>query len=70
MEYKTMKKQIILIKFLKKYPNKWHSYATDRDTIECICATANIGILKLNEHGQMRLKSIVKANDFLRVRDI
>jgi len=58
-------KQTKLIKFLVKYPNEWHTYAKDKETVGVICACYNLGVLKLNQYGQMRLKSLIRARQFL-----
>lgn len=60
-----MKAQIKLIKFALKYAGKWHSYATDRETVGVICATVNLGIIKLNQFEQFTLKSEFHATQFL-----
>ena len=61
----TIKTQQALIRFLMKYPDTWHSYADDRETVNLVCATSNLGILKVNDYGQMKLKSRDKAHQFL-----
>jgi len=50
-----------------KYPG-WHSFADDRETVAVVCATHNLGIIKVNEHSQFRLKSEFWANQFLNYR--
>ena len=59
------KKQKHLVNFLIKYSNNWNSYSQDHETVSLVCACYNLGILKLNEFGQMKLKSIDRANQFL-----
>ena len=54
-----------LIEFALKYSDKWHSYSPDYHTVGLICATSNLGIIKLNEHGQFALKCKEKALRFL-----
>lgn len=58
-------RQKTLIEFACKYPT-WHTYSTDLKTMELICATANLGIIKINGHGQFILKSHEKAERFLK----
>lgn len=60
----SIKTQKTLVKFLRKYPESWHSFASDRATIEDVCATANLGILTV-KGDQMILKSAEKADMFL-----
>ena len=60
----TIKTQQALIRFLMKYPDTWHSYADDRDTVETVCATSNLGILTI-KGDQMILKSRDAAHQFL-----
>ena len=61
----TKKAQTKLVNFALKYPGKWHSYTTDYHTVNLICATANLGIIKVNETDQFALKSKEKALRFL-----
>ena len=63
-----MNKQRKLIHFLLKYPNEWHSYSTDKETVNLVCATSNLGILEVNEFHQMKLKSEEKALRFISYR--
>ena len=59
------KHQKNLIKFVVKHP-EWHSYSDDKLTIETVCATVNLGIIEIDtRYNQMRLKSLIKANDLL-----
>ena len=60
----SMKTQKALIKFLRKYPDKWHSFHGDRETVSDVCATANLGILTVIGD-QMILKSAEKADMYL-----
>lgn len=53
-----------MIQFASKYPG-WHSFAKDKRTVEHLCANVNLGILKINQFDQFRLKSIRKAQAFL-----
>lgn len=55
-----LKKQLDAINFLLKYPDKWHSF--NQDITEIIYSLVNLGIVKIN---QFRLKSPIKANQFL-----
>ena len=57
--------QITTAKFLRKHPGKWHSFATDRVTVESVCGLHNLGIAKVNDFGQMRLRSADKADRFV-----
>jgi hypothetical protein len=50
--------------FLLKYPGKWHSYATNKPTVEIVCALVNLGIAKVNQFDQFRLKSIDAAERY------
>jgi len=59
-----MKTQKALVKFLRKYPEAWHSFASDRETVSDVCATANLGILTV-KGDQMILKSAEKADTYL-----
>ena len=63
-----MNKQFKLIKFLLQYPNEWHGYAADKETVSLVCATKNLGILEINEFNQMKLKSEEKALRFISYR--
>ena len=60
----SMKTQKALVKFLRKYPEAWHSFSHDKQTIEDVCATANLGILTI-KGDQMILKSADKADMYL-----
>jgi len=61
-----MTKQAKLIKFLLNCPvNTWHTFAKDYQTVSLVCATSNLGILKVNQHGQMAVKCKTAANRFL-----
>ena len=59
------KSQQKLIKFALKYADKWHTFADDRETVGIVCSTANLGIIKINDYGQFKLKSEAAANQFL-----
>ncbi len=59
------KSQRKLVEFAIKHPGKWHSYYDNRETVEIVCATHNLGIIKVNEFGQFRLKSEEAARRFL-----
>ena len=58
------KRQIHLVKFALKYPDDWFNYSKDWDQVDLMCATSNLGIIKLKD-GQFKLKSAIKAQDFL-----
>ena len=64
----SMKTQIALVKFLRKYPEAWHSFASDRETVTDVCTTSNLGILTVKGN-QMILKSADKADMFLSSHD-
>ena len=59
-----MTKQETLVRFAWKYRDKWHTYATDYETVSLMCATANLGIIEL-KGGMFTLKSVDKARQFL-----
>jgi len=62
------KKLLNLVKFAVKYTG-WQSYAKDSETVQLVCAAANLGILELSDISrQFRLKSPTKANDFIAAR--
>ena len=63
----SRKTQIALVKFLRKYPETWHSFAADLETVSDVCATSNLGILKI-KGDQMILKSKTAADLFLAAR--
>jgi hypothetical protein len=57
------------IKFFLKYPDKWHSYAKDYETVNLICCLVNLSILHhketpLNEHNQVKINPF-NANLYL-----
>lgn len=52
-------------KFLLRHPDKWHSFARDYDTVDVICACVNLGIAKLNDCGQFKLKSKEAAERYV-----
>ena len=54
-----------LVTFAIKYAGKWHGYSTDYHTVNLVCATANLGIIKVNDYDQFTLKSKEKAERFL-----
>ncbi len=55
-----------MAKFMLTYGDKgWQSFASDSLTVECVCALHNLGIVRVNEFGQMRLISREKACRFL-----
>jgi len=65
-----MKAQYKLVRFLLKYPDEWHSFASDKETAGIVCATSNLGILEVNEFNQMKLKSEEKALTFISYQSI
>ena len=42
------------IRFFLKYP-KWHSYSSDKKTVEQICYLVNLSILNHNDHKQVKV---------------
>ena len=59
-------RQVRLIKFALEHSGSWHTYSTDYNTVEQVCAAVNLGIIKLNQCGQFKLKSHSHACQFLR----
>lgn len=47
------KREKDLMKFLAKYPGKWHSFASDKETVEIVCALHNRRDCRVNEFHQM-----------------
>jgi hypothetical protein len=43
----------------------WHDYVRNSASVEAVCASVSLGILKVNEHGQFALRSHEKAMRFL-----
>ena len=64
----AVRAQIKATKFLLKYDG-WQSYATDHDTVEMVCALANLGVAKVNQFDQFALASQEKAERWLRGHD-
>ncbi len=62
------RKQVELARFLVKYPDKWHTFHADRETVELVCAAVNLGIARINDFGQMQLKSAEHATRFIAAR--
>lgn len=58
------KHQKKMINFVLNYDG-WQTYSTDKLTVEIVCSLVNLGILKLNNFGQMKLKSREHANRFM-----
>lgn len=54
-----------MARFLMRYPDKWHSYASGHDTVEQVCGLVNLGIAEINDSAQMRLKSPEKAARYI-----
>lgn len=51
--------------FALKYPDSWHSFASDRETVESVCAAHNLGIVEVSTiSNQFRLKSAEKARRY------
>lgn len=63
------KNQTDLVAFALRYPDKWHSFADNLRTTSIVCATQNIGIIRVNEFGQFRLACADKAQRFLNSRE-
>ena len=59
------KGQLDLVKFALKYPNAWHSFADDKNTVELICATVNLRIIEINDCEQFKLRSRFNAELFI-----
>ena len=57
-------KQQKLVKFALKYADKWHHFAKDYETVSLICATSNLGIIKVDDD-MFVLKSANAARMFL-----
>ena len=53
-----------MVKFLRKYEGSWHTFASDLETVEVVCALSNLGIAEIRGD-QMILKSREKADRFL-----
>ena len=51
--------------FLMKYPDKWHSYNPNFKTVSIVCALVNLGIAKVNEFNQFKLKSKSHASQYI-----
>ena len=62
-----MNHQRVMIKFLRKYPGKWHSFAADRQTVELVCSLHNLGIATV-KGDQFILRSAEKADQYLNAR--
>ena len=63
-----LKRQLHLISFALKHKGEWHTFSDDKQTVELICATHNLGIIKVNEFQQFTLKSEFNANLFINAR--
>ena len=57
-------KQKKAVKFFLKYADKWHSYASDYETVNIICSLVNLGILNHNEYNQVKVNKF-NANLYL-----
>jgi len=57
-------KQKEAVKFFLKYADKWHSYASDYETVSIICSLVNLGILNHNENKQVKVREF-NANLYL-----
>jgi hypothetical protein len=44
-----------LIHFAAKYPDKWHAFAQDYQTVDIVCACANCGLIVLNDFNQFKI---------------
>jgi hypothetical protein len=50
--------QLRLLKFALRYPNEWHSYGSDRSTVNAVRALARLELLELSPVSrQFRLKT-------------
>ena len=51
--------------FALKHPDSWHSFASDRETVESVCAANNLGIVEVSTiSNQFRLKSAENARRY------
>lgn len=66
----AIKSQVEMIQFALSYPDRWHSYSPDYETVDCLCANVNLGILDWNMFRQFRLKSHFWAKHFLQDKGI
>ena len=64
----SIKNQKIMCKFLRKYPDTWHTFASDRETVENVCGLHNLGIATVK--GDMFiLRSAEKADRWMYSHD-
>jgi len=54
---KTQRK---LMNFAAKYPDKWHAFAHDHETVDIVCACANCGLIVLNDFNQFKITQFGK----------
>lgn len=55
-----------LVQFALDHPDEWHTYMPSKEVVELLCATANLGIIKIAGKSRMfKLKSKMKARTFL-----
>ena len=51
----SVKKRNNAIKFFLTYADKWHTYASDYETINLICYLVNLQILNYNQFSQVKV---------------
>jgi hypothetical protein len=56
------------VRFYAKHPKKWIAFASDRNTVETMCALNNLRIVQINNHQQARVNQH-NARQFLADRD-
>jgi hypothetical protein len=49
-----------LIHFAVKYPDKWHAFAHDYQTVGIVCACVNCGLIVLNDFNQFKITQFGK----------
>ena len=64
MTNKSLQNIIDLWKFCKKYPNKWHTFKTDKDTKSAINSLLKLRIVKINEFNQFYYTGTAKEKAF------
>lgn len=61
----TVYKMPSVAAFAIKYPDSWHSFASDRETVESVCAAKNLGLIEVSTiSNQFRLKSAENARRY------
>ena len=49
-----------LIHFAVKYPDKWHAFAHDYQTVGIVCACVNCGLIVLYDFNQFKITQFGK----------